>query len=122
LKILVDMNLSPEWTGVLEGEGFQAVHWSVVGDPRAIDEVILEWALSNGHVLLTKDLDFGAILAASRAAAPSVLQVRAQDVTPSHLSAVVVSAIRRYADHLHRGALISLDETSHRARILPLRE
>jgi len=77
LKILVDINLSPEWTLALEREGFEAVHWSSVGDPRATDESILAWARSHGHIVLTNDLDFGAILAASRAASPSVLQVRA---------------------------------------------
>jgi predicted nuclease of predicted toxin-antitoxin system len=122
LKVLVDMNLSPEWTSVLEREGFETIHWSAVGDPRATDESILAWARAHGHVVLTNDLDFGAILAASRAATPSVLQVRAQDVTPGHLAPIVVSAMRRYDDHLSRGALVSLDETTHRARILPLRD
>jgi predicted nuclease of predicted toxin-antitoxin system len=121
VKILVDMNLSPEWTSALEREGFEAIHWSAVGDPRATDESILAWARSHGYIVLTNDLDFSAILAASSAATPSVLQVRAQDVTPSHLTGIVVSAIRRYEDHLGRGALISLDEASYRARILPLR-
>lgn len=116
------MNLSPEWCKALEAEGFEAVHWSAVGDPRATDASILAWAHSNQHIVLTKDLDFGAILAVSHASAPSVLQVRAHDVTPDHLRTAVVLAIRRYGDHLRRGALISFDETSHRARILPLRD
>jgi predicted nuclease of predicted toxin-antitoxin system len=31
IKILVDMNLSPEWVPALVREGWEAVHWSAVG-------------------------------------------------------------------------------------------
>ena len=122
MKILLDMNLSPDWVGALGEEGFDAIHWSTVGDPRASDRVVLEWARSRGHLLLTNDLDFGAILAASGAASPSVLQIRAQDLTPAHLAPLICATLRRYADHLRQGALISLRESTQRARILPLRE
>jgi predicted nuclease of predicted toxin-antitoxin system len=72
------------------------------------------------YVVLTNDLDFGAILAATRAAAPSVVQVRAQDVAPEHLGDLVIRALRQYEDILQRGALITIDETRLRSRILPL--
>ena len=32
VRVLVDMNLSPEWVPLLERAGWHAVHWSVVGD------------------------------------------------------------------------------------------
>jgi hypothetical protein len=28
MKILIDMNLTPEWTALVESDGGQAVHWS----------------------------------------------------------------------------------------------
>ncbi|MFB3892252.1 MAG: DUF5615 family PIN-like protein [Phycisphaerae bacterium] len=65
------MNLSPLWAGVLSAHGWEAVHWSSVGDPRASDKVVMSWAAANGHVVLTHDLDFGAILAATGAREPS---------------------------------------------------
>ena len=37
MKILLDMNLSPEWVPSLEQAGFVCVHWSAVGNPRATD-------------------------------------------------------------------------------------
>jgi predicted nuclease of predicted toxin-antitoxin system len=82
--------------------------------------VVLEWARDNGYVVFTNDLDFGAILAATRAAAPSVIQVRAQDMTPEHLSDLVVRALRQHEAILGRGALITIDEGRLRSRILPL--
>ena len=31
MKLLLDMNLSPRWVGVLPAAGFEAIHWSDVG-------------------------------------------------------------------------------------------
>ena len=42
MRILVDMNLSPQWCGVLAQNGFPSVHWSDVGDPKASDRTIME--------------------------------------------------------------------------------
>jgi len=57
------MNLSVEWIPLLKQAGWSAVHWSAVGDPRAEDETIMAWALTNGHVVFSHDLDFGTTLA-----------------------------------------------------------
>jgi predicted nuclease of predicted toxin-antitoxin system len=114
------MNLSPSWVLALEGHGFKAVHWSTVGDGRATDLAIVEWARENGCVVFTNDLDFGAILAVTRAATPSVIQVRAQDLSPGHLTELVVQALRQHEVILRQGALITVDEARLRSRILPL--
>ncbi len=57
MKVLIDMNLSPAWVETLRDAGFETVHWSEIGDPRAPDRTILAWARSNDCVLLTHDLD-----------------------------------------------------------------
>ena len=119
MKFLIDMNLSPEWTPVLESAGWKTVHWSLVGRPNAPDEDIFEHAKLHGYVIFTHDLDFGAILAATNAIFPSVIQVRVQDVTPEYLSGFVLSAIHQFQQHLEKGALITIDERKSRARILP---
>ena len=69
MKLLVDMNLSPEWCPVLAGQRWESVHWSTVGDPRATDDLIMTWARVHGYVVFTHDLDFGALLAVSGPAA-----------------------------------------------------
>ena len=120
MKVLVDMNLSPSWVPILERNGFSAVHWSATGDGRAPDPVVLGWARDNGYIVFTNDLDFGAILASTRASGPSVIQVRTQDVTPNHLGDIVVAALHEHQEILERGALITIDESRLRARILPL--
>jgi len=46
MKILIDMNLSPEWVSVLQAAGHQVIRWSLVGDPRAGDRTIMTYALN----------------------------------------------------------------------------
>jgi predicted nuclease of predicted toxin-antitoxin system len=58
LKIVVDMNLSPDWIPFLVQHGCAAVHWSTVGDPRATDREIMAWAVGNGYIVFTHDLHF----------------------------------------------------------------
>ena len=82
----------------------------------------MTWAQANQHTVFTHDLDFGMLLAITHAAGPSVIQVRAQDVTPAHLENLVVSALKEYGPLLETGALIVVDESKLRVRILPLRE
>lgn len=120
IRLLIDMNLSPQWIEAFKRNGWQAVHWSAVGDPRATDRAIMDWARTNRYVVFTHDLDFGALLAVTRAQEPSVIQIRAQDVLPKHLEAVVVKAMKQYETLLEAGALITVNEDTSRARILPL--
>jgi predicted nuclease of predicted toxin-antitoxin system len=120
IRIVVDMNLSPDWATVLTRAGWPTVHWATIGDPRATDREIMDWALANDHVVFTHDLDFGTMLALTHATGPSVLQVRGQDVLPDHLEVVVVAAIRQHEADLAAGALVVVDEARRRVRILPI--
>ncbi|HUE12943.1 MAG TPA: DUF5615 family PIN-like protein [Planctomycetaceae bacterium] len=120
MKFLVDMNLSPHWCALLAAEGWDAVHWSQVGEVSADDRTILDWARTNGRIVLTHDLDFGAILAATETDAPSVVQIRVQDVLPATLGPRMVSILRAYESNLTAGALIVVETGRQRVRILPL--
>ena len=121
LKILLDMNLSPEWVTVLENYDWSTIHWSSVGDPRASDTHIMAWAKRNGYLVFTHDLDFGMLLAVTQADGPSVIQARTQDVSPAHLETLIVSILQTYQTHLQDGALIVVDENKLRIRLLPLK-
>jgi predicted nuclease of predicted toxin-antitoxin system len=121
MKLLLDMNLSPDWVAVLKEAGWEAVHWSKVGNLRAADSEIMTWAKQNGHIVFTHDLDFGSLLALTQAEGPSVIQVRTQDATPSAIGKLVINALRQFQPDLEKGALIILDESRVRARVLPLK-
>jgi predicted nuclease of predicted toxin-antitoxin system len=122
MKIVIDMNLSPDWVGAFAAGNIESVHWSTVGNPRAEDTEITEWARANEYIVFTHDMDFGAMLAMTQAESPSVVQVRAQDTFPGHLAMTVITVMREHAALLEEGALIVIDEAKARVRILPLQK
>jgi predicted nuclease of predicted toxin-antitoxin system len=120
MKLLVDMNLSPRWVQTLTEAGFEAAHWSVLGEPSATDDMIMSFARVNGFVVLTHDLDFSAILAATQGTKPSVVQIRSDDVAPERIGRSIINALRQMADQLESGALLTIDAARARLRILPI--
>jgi len=120
MKLLVDMNLSPRWVGVPADAGIEAAHWITRGAKNAPDTEIMAYASANGYVVLTHDLDFSAILAVTHGEKPSVVQIRADDVSPGVIGVQVISALRQMATELDEGALITVDPNRTRLRLLPL--
>lgn len=120
MKLLVDMNLSPRWIGVLADAGIEAVHWSTLGANNAPDSEIMAYANVHDYVVLTHDLDFGAILAATHGEKPSVVQIRAEDISPDVIGKQVIAALRQMASELEEGALLTVDPNRTRLRVLPL--
>jgi len=120
MKLLVDMNLSPRWVDVFAGAGIHAVHWSTVGAKDASDAEIMAHALASDYVVLTHDLDLSAILAATHGEKPSVVQVRAHDISPDVIGRRIVAALRQAEAELLAGAVLTIDTTRERLRLLPL--
>ena len=114
------MNLSPRWLNLLADAGIEAAHWSAVGKPNARDTDIMDFARTNNYVVLTHDLDFGAILAATHGDKPSVIQIRSEDVSPEVIGKQVVGAVQQMAAELDKGALLTVDPYRIRLRLLPL--
>jgi predicted nuclease of predicted toxin-antitoxin system len=73
MKLLIDMNLSPRWVDIFVANHIDAVHWSDIGTTNAPDIEIMNYAQIHGYTVFTHDLDFGAILASTRAGKPSVV-------------------------------------------------
>jgi len=115
------MNLAPRWVQWLGEAGVNAVHWVDVGPPNATDATIFAYALQYGLIVFTHDLDFGALLAHTRAHGPSVIQVRAQDTSPEAIGSLILAALLQHAASLNAGALVAVDPSKARVRILPLR-
>ena len=120
MKLLVDMNLSPKWAGFLVTAGFDASHWTVLGAANAPDSEIMQWARERGYVVLTSDLDFGTILAVTHGDKPSVVQLRSDNLTYEMIGKQVVDALRQLEGELESGALVTIEPTRTRLRILPL--
>lgn len=122
MKLLVDMNLSPRWCEFLQANGWDSIHWSQVGNADASDREVMQWAFAQQRIVLTHDLDYGAMLAATQAIGPSVVQVRVQDVRPEKLGPLLVSVLKQYERELAAGALLIADPVKSRIRLLPLNE
>ena len=82
MRLLLDMNLSHRWVGLLASAGVDAVHWWTVGAANAPDVEVAAYALAHELLLLTHDLDSRASLAPSVRAWPTVAKVGANDVRP----------------------------------------
>jgi predicted nuclease of predicted toxin-antitoxin system len=82
VNLIVDMNLSPRWISVLADAGFTAVHWSSVGAANAPDSEIMRYARQHKQIVLTHDLDYSSILAATQGEKPSVVKIRAAEISP----------------------------------------
>lgn len=121
MRILIDVNLSPSWVGAFASHGIEAVHWTTIGDLRAPDEAIMQYSREHGYVVFTHDLDFGALLALTRARGPSVLQVRTQNVLPDAIGDLVIKVLEAHTSVFEAGALVTIDERNARIRVLPIR-
>jgi len=120
MRFVIDMNLSPAWVDVLIEMGHHAAHWSTIGNINATDASIMEWARKHDSIVFTHDLDYGALLYATAAKAPSVIQIRSEDVRPEILTGCVRGALAVCQNELKSGALVTIDPRRWRVSLLPL--
>ena len=82
----------------------------------------MRWANDRGFCVVTSELDFSAILTSTRAQGPSVIQIRAQEVSPGTLGPSPITVLREYTHALSEGAIRTIHLRVARIRRLPLRE
>jgi len=121
MKILVDMNLSPEWLGVLSKAGWKASHWEDVGPATAADSDLLAWAREHHAVVITQDLDFSQLLFQTQANGPSVVLLRIRDELDAAQQGRICRAMAAAESSLETGALVVIDERHIRLRHLPIK-
>jgi predicted nuclease of predicted toxin-antitoxin system len=120
LRLVVDVNLSPDWVPVLTDAGFEAMHWAQVGEPSAPDREIMDWAAANGYVVFSPDLDFSTMLALTWAGEPSLIQLRGPKVLPEQIAEQLIQSLRSFRTDLEAGALMLIEPGRSRVRVLPL--
>ena len=121
MKLIIDMNLSPNWVQVLKEGGIEAIHWSDLGAQDSPDATILAYALEHQCIVLTHDLDFSAILASTNIQKPSVVQIRSTNVSAAAIGKQVIAALIQMTEELADGALVTVDPQKTRLRLLPFR-
>lgn len=120
MKLLVDMNLSPDWIPMLQARNWQARHWSDIGASNAPDTELLAWARENDHVIMTQDLDFSQLLFNTGDFGPSVALLRMKDEFDPSSRENVFRALHLAQDALEAGALLTISGSRARLRKLPV--
>lgn len=120
IKFLADMGISPKTVSFLRDLGHLAVHLHQEGLGRLKDLEILEKARREESIVLTHDLDFGDLLAASGPQLPTVIIFRLRNMRPERVNLYLESIITHHAEVLDHGAVATVAEGGVRIRRLPL--
>ncbi len=115
------MGISPKTVSFLLDLGHDAIHLHEQGLDRLEDSEILNKARTESRVILTHDLDFGELVAASRTRLPSVVVFRLRNRHPTRVNLYLTRVIDEHEPALEQGAVISVAEGQVRVRSLPLR-
>ena len=120
MKFPADMGISPRVVEGLRLKGHDAVHLNEQGLGRMLDPDILRKARDEERVLLTHDLDFGELLAASGGNLPSVIIFRLKDMRAKNVSLHLYQLLKQQTEALEMGAVCSVTERNVRIRTLPI--
>lgn len=121
MRLLLDNNLSERLLPLLGPAGWDVEHVRRLALAAAPDAEVLATAREQERVLVSADTDFGALLAASRATAPSVVLVRrVTGRRAEDLAALLIANLTPLVDELTAGAVVAIGDDSVRVRRLPL--
>ena len=120
MKFLCNMGISPKTVAFLRSQGHDAKRLLEEKLERLADSDILDKARAEQSIILTNDLDFGQLLAASRAELPSVVVFRLDDMSAANVNRYLLRIIEEYSQDLAAGAVLSVDERVIRVRRLPI--
>jgi predicted nuclease of predicted toxin-antitoxin system len=121
MRLLLDMGISVSLTAILRSHGHDAVHVHERGLSTLPDSDILRLAIVERRTVVTHDLDFTDLLAASGATLPSVVIFRLRNMRPEPVAARLLAVVSEHATDLDAGAVLSVTESLIRKRSLPLK-
>jgi predicted nuclease of predicted toxin-antitoxin system len=113
------MGVSPRVALWLREQGHDAVHPREQGLQRLADDAICAKAAADNRIVLTFDLDFTEIVSASPSKT-SVIVFRLRDTRTDHVIARLAAVVEQTAEPLDGGAIVSIEDTRHRIRRLPI--
>jgi len=120
MKLLLDENLIPGFSTILQELGYSARHVYDVDLDQTPDEEIIAFARSSGETILTNDLDFSRIMALSKEVFPSIITFRLGALNPTLFREIVQHNFDQLIEPAEEGNLITIDEGGIRIRKLPL--
>ena len=121
MRFLADAGISSRTVAFLRRSGHDTVHVRELVMQRAGDREIADRARSDGRVLLTFDLDFGAVLALGVMDRPSVVIFRLADERADSVNRRLGAVLSEESGALESGALLLVEDTRYRVRTLPIK-
>lgn len=120
MKFLADMGVSMRTVTWLRQQGHEAIHLREEGLQRLPDDQILAKGKAEDRIVLTFDLDFGYLLAVSKASLPSVVIFRLNDERAENVNQRLAAVLALCESELLAGAVVTVTETRVRVRRLPI--
>jgi predicted nuclease of predicted toxin-antitoxin system len=120
VRFLADMGVSQGVVEWLRSAGHDAMHLRDQGLHRLPNGDIFEKGFIEHRVVLTFDLDFGEIVAASGGHVVSVVLFRLQNTRAGHVIERLKAVLEQSSAELESGAIIVVEEGRHRVRRLPI--
>ena len=120
MKFLVDLPLPPRTVTVLQSLGHEAIHAHTLGKTFAPDEELVHYVTENQMILVTTDLDFGAILAMKKTAIPTVILFRLSYATPDKIFEHLRFLLQQLTPQEFTHTIILVEDSRIRLRKLPI--
>jgi predicted nuclease of predicted toxin-antitoxin system len=120
MKLLLDMGLAPRTAAFLRTLGHDAIHLAEQNLQRLPDADIVVKAAAERRIIVTFDLDFSAIIALQRLAAPSIILFRLEEFKTEQINTMLVELLTLHEAALDAGAIIVVEPDRIRIRSLPI--
>jgi predicted nuclease of predicted toxin-antitoxin system len=120
MRFLADMGVAMRVVAWLRDGAHDVVHLRDQGLQRLPNGAIFEKAATEQRVVLTFDLDFGEIVALSGGSRTSVILFRLRDARSETVIARLERVLEESSDALTRGAIVIVEDSRHRVRLLPI--
>ncbi len=120
MRFLADMGVSQQVVEWLRNAGHDAVHLRDEGLQRLPNGEIFQKAGREQRIVLTFDLDFGEIMAASAGQVISVILFRLRNTRADFVIQRLDDVLTHSSADLSQGAIVVVEDGRHRVRKLPI--
>lgn len=120
IRLLMDMNISPQTVQMLRQQGWNAIRVSDVLPSNTPDNIILDWAIQHQYTLVSQDLDFSGLVALSGLAKPSLITLRLNNSAPHVVTERLLQTLTEISELLDQGYAITVKDKTIRVRQLPI--
>jgi len=120
MRLLADMHVSPRTVAYLRELGHDAIRVNEILPASAPDEVVVAHAREQSRVIITQDLDFSRMVAASGLSHPSVISLRLSSSRVEYVHGVLDRVLPALEQYVRSGAIVTVEDSRVRWRALPV--